>query len=79
MGDRGASELIFVPVLVNGDEPLTMVVAETENNNRYGKVDSGAIPPVPSGAPDLRARYKLQEVLESDRILGQRYRRSIID
>ena len=79
MNDRAASELIVNPGLVDNDKPPTMVEAEAEIDNRDRKVRSGDIPPVPSDTPISRAHYKLREVLESDRILGRRYRRSTVD
>ena len=83
MNDMATSRLIAVPILVENDKPPTTVEAEAEAEaeikNRDGKFGSGAVPTVPLDAPVLRAHYKLQEVLGSDRILGRRYRRSIID
>ena len=85
MNDRAASELIVVPGSVDDYKPLMMVEAEAEavavaeRENRDRKIGSGAVPPIPLNAPISREHYKLREVLESDHILGQQYRRSIVD
>ena len=79
MNDRSESELIVVPGSVDNDEPLTMVEAEAERENWDRNIGSGAVSPIPLDAPVSRAHYKLQEVLESDHILGRQYRCSIVD
>ena len=71
MNDRAALELIVLPESVDDEEPPATVEEETESDNWYRKVGSGAVPPVPSDAPVSRVHYKLREVIESDRILGR--------